>query len=888
MSIIEKNKISSTQNLPLSMLKSMASLYLVFNLLNVGYAQVLAPVDFDVTSGFSSSNIQIQLSHAVAGVDIYYTLNGNEPTQNDILYTGPITLQSRVGEADNYATIPTNPSLTFPFGTYTTSRANNRGWLPPYTESFKINVLRAKAFKTGHTPSISVTHNYMVDPAPTSRYSLPIVSLTVDSNYLFSADSGIYVYGNHADGNYSQKGADWERTGHIEIFDDLGNSILSHDIRLRMHGGGSRHSARKNIRLYGEYNGLNNFDVDLFDNTEQTKFKRLMIRAGGHRPDCLPRDDMANAITEGLNNDQQHYRRVILFINGEYWGLHSIKERVDNYFFQNQYGVDDNDITVLDQEYDVQSGGHVVDATMISNLETFMQNNDMTLLPNYLYVTDRIDVDNYIDYMCSEIFLSNQDWVYSNVVLWRKTGPLNPDETLGHNGKFRWLMYDMDGAFGGSCNQAYYTVNTLEDATVETGLYSSYTRFFRGLLESPVFRDKFINRFNDLLNSWFREGVVTAKMNEFHTTLSAEMMENVNRWRYPSEATTLADRNLEVPSLVQWDTLFYYFRRFADRRPRKIREHILAKWSLTDTSRITVDVNDETMGRVQVNSILINEQIPGLQSNIYPWNGAYMNGVSVPLIAVPLPGYRFVEWQGSGITTDTLMWNPNSDTSVVAVFAVDNSFQPVLINEVMPSNSNFSEDNFQQNDDWLELFNPNNHPVNLSGSQFDFNGQIWTIPNGTIIDGNGYLLFWNDKETYQGKNHTNFKLSNAQNIVYLIDPNGNTMDSLDYPMTDSDKSYGRFPNGSNTFSEFDGPTPNMSNDLTGIDDIANALELKIYPNPASTEIFFNKEISFDVRDMTGRLIESKDKQNYLRLNNYPKGVYVITTTFGESKKFIIN
>ncbi len=887
MSMIEKKRNHKHLILALPHMR-IALLALLLNLCLPGHSQVLAPVDFSMTSAFSSSDLQLQLSHTTPGVDIYYTLNGNEPTQNDILYTGPITLQSRVGEPDSYAAIPTNPSLTFPFGTYTTSRANNRGWLPPYTESFKINVIRARAFMTGHTPSITSTHSYFIDPASTSKYTLPIVSLAVDSTYLFSADSGIYVYGNHPDGNYSQKGVDWERTGHIEMFDDGGNSILSQDIRLRMHGGGSRHSARKNLRLYGEYNGLNNFDVDLFDNTEQTQYKRLMIRAGGHRPDCLPRDDMANAITEGLNCDQQHFRRVILFINGEYWGIHSIKERVDNYFFQNQFGVDDNDITVLDQEYDVQSGGHAVDATMIENLETFMQNNDMTLLPNYLYVADRIDVDNYIDYMCSEIFLSNQDWVYSNVVLWRKTGPLNPDETIGHNGKFRWLMYDMDGAFGGSCSHAYWTVNTLEDATVETGLYTSYSRFFRGLLENPEFRNKFINRFNDLLNSWFREGVVINKMNEFHTVLSAEMMEHVNRWRYPSEATNLADRNLEIPSLVQWDTLFYHFRRFAERRPRKIREHVLAKWSISDTSRITVNVNDETMGRVQVNSILINDQIPGLQSSIYPWNGAYMNGVPLPLIAVPLPGYQFVEWQGSGITDDTLMWNPNTDTSVTAVFAPDNGFQNILINEVMPSNSNFSEDNFQQNDDWLELFNPNNHPVNLSGSHFNFNGTIWTIPNGTIIEAHDYLLFWNDKETYQGKNHTNFKLSNSQNTVYLIDPNGNTLDSLDYPATTSDKSYGRFPNGSQTFSEFDGPTPNMSNDLTGIDDLNDILELKIYPNPATTEVHFNKIISFQVRDITGRLIETKQQQKSLSLNNYSKGVYVITTTKGESKKFIIN
>ena len=84
--------------------------------------------------------------------------------------------------------------------------------------------------------------------------------------------------------------------------------------------------------------------------------KRILIRAGGHRPDCFPRDDLANLFTEGLNVDQQHHRHIILFINGEYWGIHAIKERVDKYFLQNQFGIDDNEITILDQEFDVQDG----------------------------------------------------------------------------------------------------------------------------------------------------------------------------------------------------------------------------------------------------------------------------------------------------------------------------------------------------------------------------------------------------------------------------------------------------------------------------------------------------------------------------------------------------
>lgn len=849
-------------------------------------AQQLDRPDYNLSSGFYLNPVQLIISHVEPGVQIYYTTNGSEPTTSDMLYTGPITLQSRIGEANGYSEIPTNPSFVYPLGDYTTSRANNRGWLMPYSEVFKINVIRAKAFKTGYQESKTRTGSFIVDAAGAARYTLPILSLNIDSSSMFSGDSGIYVYGNHPFGNYTQKGDDWERIAHVELIDQNSISLIDQDIRIRTHGGGSRHSAKKNLRMYGEYDNNTAFDVELFEGSEQTAHKRLLIRAGGHRPDCLPRDDMANRITEGTHVDQQHYRQVIMFVNGEYWGIHSLKERADEYFFQNAYGIDDNDLTVLDQEYDIQGNGNPNDSIMMENLEDFIINNDLSIQANYDYVADRIDIDNYIDYMCSEIFLSNEDWVYSNVVLWRKSGALAPGAGPGQDGKFRWMMYDMDGAFGGSCSNAYYTINTLEAATVETGIYTSYTRFFRGLLDSDIFRNKFINRMCDLTNSWFRESVVNNHMTSFYNDLTPEMMENVERWRYPSLANNLADRDLEIPSLTQWDTLFYYFNRFANNRPRKVREHMMLKWSLSDSSRISVDVNDITMGRVQVHSILINDKLPGVSASVYPWIGNYMNSVEVPLIAVPLPGYEFVEWQGTGNTNDTIYWNPNGDSSFTAIFQPSSLYLPVVINEVMLSNNMFYPDNFNEYDDWLELYNPNPFPVNLSSCIIHKNGLQWDISENTIIEANGYSLFWHDGETYQGSNHTSYRLQNQTDTVKLLDPVGRTIDSIAYTTTPSDQSFGRYPNGSGTFTTFIEPTPLENNDYTGVDDIITT-PLSVYPNPTRDQIFFNKMVNIQVYDLSGRFVLSKTKAQSINLEALENGIYLIKTDKGETAKIVL-
>ena len=867
----------------------MKRLLLAIVLLLAGFvnrAQQLSLPVSDQVSGIYTSAITLSLSHSTPDVTIFYTINGNEPEPTDYMYTGPIVLDNISGAANNHSMIETNPSFDYPIGTYDLSRANNRGWLPPDGEVYKINVIRFRAFKPGYAPSETVTQTFMIDPLGANRYSLPVLSLVIDSTALFSNETGIYVYGNHPDGNYTQKGDAWERMLHFELFDENGQLVLEKDdLRARVHGGGSRSSCKKSFRLYGDSGTDSNFDFRFFENFELETFKRIIIRSGGHRPDCFPRDDLANMLTSGLTVAQQHASQVIVFINGEYWGIHTIKERVDKYFIQNLYGVDDDEVTIMDQEYDVQDG-YQVDSDEMASLEDFIMANDMSLQASYAYVEKRIDIDNYIDYMCSEIYLSNEDWVFSNVMLWRKTGPFDPSKPGVHDGRFRWIFYDFDGAFGGSCDNAYYTVNTLNAATVVSGLYSSYTRIFRGLLDYPPFRKKFITRMCDLLNSQYRKNRVSEKISEIYDKLTPEMMETVKRWRYPSTATTLFERSTEIPSLAQWDLSFYYLHFFADRRARKVREHIMAKWGYPDTSIVTINVNDSEMGMVKVNSILINEQLPGIFPGVYPWTGHYIDGVDLPLTAVPRPGYRFVEWLETGDTEDSITWIPSTDTTFTAVFEPDPDFQPVVINELMASNSANFPDNFNEYDDWLELYNPNDYPVNLSGCSLSRDTLSWTLPNNTVIGANGYLVCWHDEETYQGQNHASFKLPNAVKTIQLYTPTGTVMNSVVYPATSTDFSYGRYPNGSSSFIVFDHPTPEHNNDLSGLDEAA-LNTLTAYPNPTTGDLWLSKTVSFVLFDLQGRIVKTAAQQQFIDVSMLENGIYVLVTSEREVIKISV-
>jgi hypothetical protein len=371
--------------------------------------------------------------------------------------------------------------------------------------------------------------------------------------------------------------------------------------------------------------------------------------------------------------------------------------------------------------------------------------------------------------------------------------------------------------------------------------------------------------------------------------ISSEVFENAVRWRYPSFADNLEDRYVEAPGIDRWNELFTNLKQFASRRPRFVRRHMMEKWGYTDSCMVTINVNDVTMGRVKVNSILINEALPGVEPSLYPWTGRYIETIPLPLIAVPLPGYRFIEWLETGETNDTISWDPAGDETYTAIFEEDDTYQSIRINEVMLSNEAYLADEFDQFDDWLELYNPNSYPVNLSGCKLVRDGHEWTIPNDMIIAANGYKLFWHDSETYQGNHHVNFKLTNGIDTVFLYSPQNVEMDYLRYPITPTDNSYGRFPNGSETFANFTYPTALQSNDIASLNENVKILTpLSAYPNPSSDLVFLNKAVDFELYTINGSLVLRHKNVKQFSVSDLKKGVYILRTSESETIKIIVN
>ena len=614
-----------------------------------GYpTETLAQPVFSVAGGMRTTSATVAITSTVIGGTIRYTLDGSDPTTTSPVYSAPITLASRVGQANGISMIRTNnQSVGAPY---------YEGWQQPSGEVYKINVLRARVFKTDVLPSRITTQSYLIDPLGAGRFSLPMISISSSSENFFSAETGIYVVGNY--NNYSQDGSDWERPGHIEFYENGGNLAFQGEIGIRLHGGTTVSRPRKSLRIYSRNpTGKVPFSHKIFPDKSVAIFDTFLLRNSGNDwGQAIFRDAMVSALAAPTGIDRQHVRPVVVFLDGEYWGVHNLRDRFDEGYYLNHYGLGDLQFSQLEicscnSSWPSADSG---EPTLVSDFTDIINragNNEFASAAGYAALASRIDIDNYIDYNAMEIWCGNTDWPGNNQRVWRA---VTPNTSAGANarldGRWRWLLYDTDFGLG---LDFFYVIgygdgpnhNTLAHATTSTGTDWSNnevgTRLLRKALDNQTFKRKFINRFADLLNTSLSASNATATLDQFQATYSPNMSEHVLRWRQP----------------IDWTGVLARIRNYVQLRPAAVRSHIVSKFGLSGSANLVVNVNDTTQGVVTINTIALQSPTVGVSANPYPWNSVYFKGISIPIRAQAKSGYEFVSWSLSnakGVVLDPL------------------------------------------------------------------------------------------------------------------------------------------------------------------------------------------------------------------------------------------
>ncbi len=464
---------------------------------------------FSHNEGFYPNSISLEIESTNSDT-IRYTLNGSVPTANSPVLESPLLLENVSSNPNTISEIPTTPDEEF---------SGEFVWKAPDGFVDKAIVLRCGSFNNGNRTSEEYTKTYFIGEDIASKFTVPVISLVTDSVNLFDNDTGIYIPGQHFNednpdwsGNYYMRGDDWERDVHIEYFNDQGDLCLSQLAGMRIHGGKSRLLAQKSLRLYARHDeyGKKYFKYELLPNRDEKKYKRFLLRSplcswGGA---CLYKDVIAHQIFSDLNVEYQDSRPVVVFVNGEYWGIHTIRDRIDERYIEYLYDYDEDSIN-----FDIDS---YVD--LIESIEDL----DMSDNSNYEYLLSQIDIHNFIDYTIIETFFANYDWPANNFRVWRKAS----------DGKWRFIPFDFDAAFG---NYNYNMFNHLSQDDPEVGWPNSAfsTLLFRKLFDNDNFRSLFLSRYAEVLNGEFLKGKILHEGDSIINLYRPELHAHIERWNYP-------------------------------------------------------------------------------------------------------------------------------------------------------------------------------------------------------------------------------------------------------------------------------------------------------------------------------------------------------------------
>ncbi len=679
----------------------------------MGFTGTVSVPQVSIDGGFYSAPLSVLITAASVNDNVYYTLDGSEPNESSTPFTNPIQISS-------------------------------------------TQVLRTKAFSTGFLPSKTITNSYFINFST----ALTVVSLSTDPENLFDEEYGIYSMGDSAETSFPYFGAnfwkDWERPVHIELFETDGSKGFGIDMGAKIFGGWSRGNAQKSFALFarGQY-GESILNYKLFDELPFVEYEAFVLRNSGNDwGSTMFRDALQTSLVDGVDIDKQDYRTALLFINGEYWGIQNIREKVNEHFLAQHHNVLPDSVDILENFGQVVQG----DSTEYLDLYSFIENNSMSIPSNYEFVKSKMEVDNFIKYFVSEIYFDNQDWPGSNIKYWKKSS----------NGKWRWILFDTDFGYG-IWNSSAYQNNTLQFALEPNGPgwpnppWS--TLFLRKLLENNSFKNDFINYFADLSNSNFKPVTVVDKINSMVSVIQPEIIRHSTRWNQFT--------------YNQWLTNVQNLRYFASSRINYMQTHFMQKFNLSGFAAVNLFISDTSMGSIQLNSLEIKST---------SWSGNYFLNIPINIFAKPKTGYRFVRWEGSNTSTnDSLTITLNGGLTLNALFEVDSSFSApeIVINEISynPALSFNTED-------WIELYNNGENDVDISEWIFKDSDDthIFSIPAGTRLNSNSYLVICVDTTLFKPLfpevsnyiGNTGFGLSGSGELIRLYDDQMNMMDSLVY------------------------------------------------------------------------------------------------------------
>ena len=561
---------------------------------------------FGTQPGIVDGPVSLTVTSTTSEAKIYYTLDGSEPSdKNGTLYDKPIEIKRQ--------------------------------------DDQKSIVVRARAIKKGLLSSAVMTGSYifMDDKHKNCNgFTVPIVSLAISKKDYSDNTYGIGVVGTNGisnpaksclsqSANYNQ---DWMRPANFEYIVD-GKTVLSQETEVGVVGGCSRTYTVKSLKVnVSKKTGNSLLKYPFFGSKEPQEFKSLHIRNGGNGYNSfMIRDALLQEIARSMGLDCQHYQPVAYYINGEYKGMMGLRTRSNKDLVYAKYGVEQEDLDVIEvSETGVAAACGTMDG--YEELIKALKSKDKSS-PTFLEeIGQLMDIDYYIDYQIFEQYIVNTDWPGNNTKLWRER----------QNGRFRWIVYDVDFGFGlyeGGGNYTEESTDMIQFCLGKNPVNWAnkneiFVEIFKNLMENQDFRERFMTRYLYHLDHTFKP-------------------ENLKSL-WSSIESQCKDEFCASPISHDWDQGWDRMNRFAENRPAKVYEHLRSYYNGGNKVTLRIAIKDENGNVIPNSNIILNNVSTGASEYKTSYFSAHSMRVE-PRVPV---GYTFKKWTTSTEVASTISTTP--------------------------------------------------------------------------------------------------------------------------------------------------------------------------------------------------------------------------------------
>ncbi len=791
-----------------------------------GAIDFVRDVEFSVERGFFEDSFSLSLSTPTEGAQIRYTRNGGTPTatsgsiyDDSISVTGTSIIRAAAFKEDHLDSNVTTNSYLFVSDVI---RQSPSGQAPSGWPSGSVN---GQILDYGMDPDI-VNSARWSSQMEDALLSIPSLSIVTDIANLFSSSTGIYV-------NARNDGRSWERRTSVELIHPDGSPGFGLDAGLRIRGAFSRsgdnpkHSLRLIFR--NEY-GAGKLRYPLFGGEGADAFDRVDLRTSqnyswafsGSDKNTFLRDVFSRDVMRDLRKPYTKSRYYHLYLNAQYWGLFQTEERADADFGATYLGGRDDDYDAIKNNSSGNRALEATDGTMEAYrrlydaaVAGFSSNtayrrvlglrSDGTPDPNGEKL---VDAQNLMDYMACTYYTGDPD---APVSVW---GHISNNVFALYNREnpqgFSWFRHDAEHSLGanGGLNEGRLLTDTIDRSIGQEWRDFNPAWLHIRLTANREYRIQFADRVNQL---FFGSGELSPERNIARWEERAQEIELAviaasARWGDSKRATPRTKDDWEDESDWMLDTFF----------PRRTQIVLNQMRSVNMFPDAAIVAFNQHGGEVPSGFGLTMSQSNGdLGTILYTTDGTdprEWGGEVNPAAA---------EYTDSVAITETVTVNARvrdgSTWGAMTTARFTLGLEGLVINEIMAENDSVLEDPVEPGEfpDWIEFYNGTATAIDLGGmyltdDPLDF--QQWQIPAGVTIGPGEYLVFLADDDGTQGPLHTNYQLSRTGESVILIDTDGETViDEVTFDYQFDDVSFGRYPDGADTWGFHDLPTPGAAN-----------------------------------------------------------------------------